>query len=310
MKSSIVAICVGGILLAPALSYAECRPLTAGELELIPSTWDARIGIPPFYGEVNYWGPASYVLGQFYSPIHLIAPPQMLNPADNYVVGIDYGGCFDSTAWTGEFSYSSPGSYLTTTSRVEEGVLFVIVNIATKNLGACWAQGGAKEFVFPSPAKSYEGADVANPPDFANQESVNSLTDLVNKVTVDAGGGMIDLVFAGAGCEGSITVNGVDEVSLLPADADNFTKFCSLRGKVGSVRLLSSSTGHGTSGSSFLEALSACLGGVPVTGYTGAVKSFSRNGRRRWACYGGAVTKTAPVPALPTTWGKLKSTFR
>jgi len=313
--SSGAAVCflLAALFVFPATSVATCIDESPTQMYLDPDevpTGEIGVDIP----QVGL-GPAPVVL--FVPPLGAlavaalrIAPPVMVLAADDYIPGVDYTACLESTDGSGVITFLADGVYAVKTEYSDASVGYMLVQVGAKALGQCFRPGKMQEFTCPTPTVAFEGEDVATPPDFTNQINATSVMDLVNKVMTQAAGGPIPLVFVDHGCRGAFTVNGVDMVSLAPADAANLAKFCSLKGKVSSVTLLSCSTGNGTQGSDFLKSLSSCLGGVPVTGFTGDVSSWSRNGRRVWGSYGTAVTETGPVQNESSSWGRLKAIYR
>jgi hypothetical protein len=225
-----------------------------------------------------------------------IAPPNMLDPLDAYVPTVDYTACIGPAG--GELRFLVPGSYVVQIQRLSGILDVLIVDVEVKSLGTCYKSGELKEFDCPTPPKAFEGDDVDEPPDFRNQCTVTSIADLVAKVTAAAGTGMIDLILVDHGCEGSISINGM-KVSCDRADEPNLRAFCGLQGRIRSITLLSCSTAHGAAGTAFLQKLSRKFGGIPVTGYTGNVSSWSKDGTRRWGSYGEAKTETVNAGALP-----------
>jgi len=263
--------------------------LTPIQLPPAPQVWAAPAG------------PGSVTLIQ-------IAPPTMLSPSDAYIPGTDYQACLDSVTGGGSITFSSDASYLVKVSYSAGSPAYFIINVGAEDFGKCFEDGEEKEFPCPV-TKGYRGADTKGGY-FTTETTVNSLQQLVNAIMADAAGGPIDVVIVDHGCEGGFTINGTDMVSLAPADSNNLKLFCSLKGKIKSLCLLSCSVGHGAPGTAFLQALSKCLGGISVKGFTGNVETWMRKGRRAWSSYGIANTQSAPTPVRRSTWGELKQTYR
>ena len=213
----------------------------------------------------------------------------MLLAADAYLPNVDYAVCYGPASGSVVVNFNAKGSYVMRVARQSGATSTEIVEVGTKALDTCEAVGVLTEFPCPQPPKAYEGADADDPPDFANQCTVTSISNLVDLVCTATE--KIDLVLVDHGSEGSISING-ERVSCDAGDAANLMNFCRLNGKVKSVTLLSCSTGHGDAGKEFLLKISKKLGAVPVTGYTGRVRSFDRNGKRLWGSFGVPTTQT------------------
>ena len=292
-------------------AHAACIPQSSSQMFLDPLTVpDGELGVA--IPSLNLPGPGT----QMFPPttgavtgLH-IAGATMLSAFDDYVPNVDYFACIDNVSGQGFVQFASEGAYVVRVDYSSGPSQYFVVGVGAKDLTQCFKDGPVKEFPCPTPPKAYEGADVAVPPDFANQSSVSGIDNLVTQVNTDAVGGPIALVFVDHGCQGQFTINGTDRVSLAAADSTNLRKLCNLKGKISSLTLLSCSTGNGTAGMAFLQALANCLG-VPVTGYTGNVRSWNRNGRRVWGSFGTGVTKNAQVvPVERSTWGRIKTIYR
>ena len=223
-----------------------------------------------------------------------IAPPQMIDTTDTYRPNIDYNACLDPFTGANNVTFQKAGPYIVRVVRASGPDEWHIIGVGTQVLGACFMAGGPPaQFVFPIPPKGYVGADVClGAAYFPVQACYASLALLVADVTADAAGGPVDMVFLDHGGDGEFTVNAIDKVSQSPADAPNFAQFCTLKGEVKSLRLLSCSAAHGVEGEDFIERLSERLGGVPVTGYTGRVFTWvPAGGIRLWSCGGAPLTR-------------------
>jgi hypothetical protein len=294
LSLSLAALAGSTLARAPA---AQCTPITPGDMFLDPTTIPESATYPvtvlALPGPVTYANAGDPVIGL------KIAPPEMLDPLDDYVADVDYGACIDASLGEGRIDFLFEGVYVVRVDRMSGSQTLEIVKVGAKTLGTCYSEGAIKEFDCPTPPKAFEGDDADDPPDFPNQCTVTSVPDLVMKVCTESTtqGGPIDLILVDHGCEGSISING-QRVSCDPADAANLMALCGLAGKIKSITLLSCSTGHGTAGRDFLRKLSQKFGGIIVTGYTGDVSSWNRNGRRVWGSYGEPVSEKAS-PTLP-----------
>lgn len=284
--------CLGALVLgalASARVSAQCTSLTPAQMFLDPATI-----AEDDYPVVTLGGPGTVTFLNGGDPVVglAIAPPTMLSPADDYIPGVDYAACIDAAAGTGEIDFVSDGSYAVRVDRMSGSQTIEIYDLGVRDLGTCYKKGNLKEFPCQTPSDTFAGDDV----DIAPEIKVTSIADLVTKVCNKAGTGMIDLFLIDHGCEGSITINGNEKISL--TDKANLNAFCNgVKSKVKSVTFLSCSTGHGKAGCDFLAGVSKCLGNKPVCGYSGNVKSWVRNGMMHWGSYGDKVKKEA-TPAV------------
>lgn len=289
------ATCVAETPAQMALDWTTVPPgeigilVTVVDLPPAPQVWSVPLG------------PGSAFLIQ-------IAPPTMLSLGDAYVAGVDYVACTDASSGAGNVGFTSDGSFLIKVTYGNSSTAYFIVNAGAEGFGKCFEDGEEKEFPCPV-TKGYRGADTKGGY-FNTETTVNSLKALVDAIMADAAGGPIDVVIVDHGCEGGFTINGTDMVSLAPADSANLKLFCSLKGKVKSLTLLSCSVGHGAPGTAFLQALSKCLGGITVTAFTGNVETWIRKGRRAWSSYGVANTQASPTPTQRSSWGQVKAMYR
>ncbi len=252
-------------VLAPRNALASCDPISNTSLFLDPATIPpGQIGhVSPgdslnvLYTQdsLNTGGSISFSTGPSQIVAIKIAPPQMIDTTDTYRPNIDYNACLDPFTGANNVTFQKAGPYIVRVVRASGPDEWHIIGVGTQVLGACFMAGGPPaQFVFPIPPKGYVGADVClGAAYFPVQACYASLALLVADVTADAAGGPVDMVFLDHGGDGEFTVNAIDKVSQSPADAPNFAQFCTLKGEVKSLRLLSCSAAHGVEGEDFIE---------------------------------------------------------
>ncbi len=282
---------------APRHALASCNSLSSSDLFLDPTTIPpGAIGAHYTEDSLNAGGSMSFSLPPSLIVGIKIRPGQMIDSTNTYVPNVDYSACLDPVSGANNATFVKAGVYIVKIIRASGPDEWHVVGVGTQALGACFMEGIPREFAVPIPPKGYVGTDVCAPAYFPVQGCEASLAALVGDVTVDAAGGPVDVVFVEHGGEGEFTVNALDKVSLSPPEAANLALFCSLKGKIRSLRLLSCSSAHGDAGEDFIEVLSARLGGIRVTGYTGRIFTWlGAGGIRHWSCGGTPVTRRSSM---------------
>jgi hypothetical protein len=256
---------------------AACLPLSPAQLALsadyvIPEGEpEAMILELPDYGVVDFppRGGALVTLQ--------VLPPQLDLPEDVFVVGEDYSGCIDAESGSGQIDFQRAGPYFVRAGyadgHVDHFEVFVIAIPSIDAAPTVSAGGGWIQMPAPSGAQGYRGGGkFGNDPTGYNTQT--SLDGLISQIKADYGnaGGKIDIALRYHGAPGEFTIQKGEWISLGPKGKANFDKFCqAARNRVKSITLQTCRTGLGPKGCEFLQALSACAGGVPVYASTGKV---------------------------------------
>ena len=236
-----------------------------------------------------------------------ILPPTMGVPAEEYVPGINYEACIDAGAGSGSIYFKRGGIFAIRIERIggaNDTIILSVDGITFED----FARGSAKKFPCPTPPVSFTGTDVVFPTlNFAGTTYVSGVNNLIAaiKAKAAAAGGPIDVVINDHGKPGQLLINGQPINLTTPTGIANFKKFCALKGKIKSLTLISCSTAHGAAGVEFMKKLSECLGGIPVTAFTGTVGVWHERYKPHpnktsrdttyWAVMGKDTTITSPV---------------
>lgn len=239
--------------------------LSASQLFIAPSSFPIA-----GYPSLTTASDGSLHVGGGGSPVveFRVCAPAMLRAEDAYVPTRDYRATLRSNGDV-DATFTRPGAYMVRVVHGNGSIQDFMVLSRASGYNQCF-DGPQNEFACPADPYQYVGTDVSGFPDgFTNRKVVNNLQALVEAVCADYNAALspIGITIADHGCEGTFTINGVDQVSLAPADAARLALFCTLKGKVCNLTLIACSAAHGAAGHEFICKLSECLGGIEVRGW-------------------------------------------